>query len=54
MTEHIGGTCDDEDCQECCEHNDHDDHCCLICGKDMMEEFVSRAERAYDAMKEGD
>jgi len=43
--------CDNDDCQECCEHDDADDYCCLICGKDMQETFMSRAEY-YADMKE--
>lgn len=35
-------------CQECCDHSDCDDHCCLICEKDMSEEFAGRAEWAAE------
>lgn len=40
----------DERCEACCDHDDvcMDERCCLICGKDMTEEF---AARAYDAFK---
>ena len=49
--EHDPETCEDEECQICCEHSDVDDHCCLICGADMAERFASRAESLAD-MKE--
>lgn len=38
---------DDEDiCQKCCEHSDieEDERCCLICGADLTEELMGRAE----------
>lgn len=35
-------------CVECCEHSDQDDHCCLICGKETLED---RMADAYDRAK---
>lgn len=49
MKEHTVFKCDDEDCQECCEHDDCDDHTCLNCGKSMIEEWSSVA---YDRWKD--
>jgi hypothetical protein len=37
-----------EDIEYRCDHSDCDEHCCLICGKDMTEEFIVRA---YDKIK---
>lgn len=32
-----GKPCDDEECQECCEHDDEIDHfICITCGKEMV------------------
>jgi len=40
---------EDSECQKCCEHSDVDYPCCLICGKDMTEDFACAAEAAYDS-----
>lgn len=44
---------EDEPCEWCCEHQDveWDERCCLICGKNMTEEMVARAEALYDASR---
>lgn len=41
-----------EVCESCCDHSDCDDHCCLICGKDMCEEFAARAEYYADMLED--
>ena len=43
---------DELDCELCCEHDDHDGHCCLICGKDMTETLVARAEASADSLED--
>ena len=50
--------CDEDNdvtCEDCCDHSDCDEHCCLICGKDMTEDFAARAyDRYKDYMKYGE
>lgn len=41
-------TCDDPDCQECCEHGEYDHGHCLLCGLDCTERLVGIAEAAYE------
>ena len=42
---------DQDPCEECCEHCDVDFPTCLDCGKDMTEDFMARAENAWDAAR---
>jgi hypothetical protein len=50
--------CDEDNdivCEDCCDHSDCDSHCCLICGKDMTEDFAAKAyDRYKDYMKYGE
>lgn len=40
--------CEEEKCQDCCEHNEHDHFICLDCGKELDPgEFIDAAELAY-------
>ena len=37
-------------CEDCCDHSDicRDERLCLICGKDLTEEFICDAEARAD------
>jgi hypothetical protein len=41
-----------EVCQKCCDHSDTDHHYCLICDKDMVEEFAAQAKWARDCAED--
>lgn len=37
---------EEEPCQKCCDHSDidEDERCCLICGADVTEDLIAKAE----------
>lgn len=43
-----GEPCENEKCQECCEHNEHDHGVCMDCEKDITDDLVCAAEYAYE------
>lgn len=46
-----------EVCEECCDHSDidEDEFVCLICGKDLREDYISKAFDKYkNKFKYGD
>lgn len=47
----LGELCDEDSCQECCEHSSLDGGICDDCGADRTEDLMARA---YDSYKDRD
>jgi len=41
MMELLDHKCEQDDCQECCEHDEHEHGVCINCGKDIHDSLVS-------------
>lgn len=48
LAHEAGEPCENEKCQECCEHNEHDHGVCMDCEKDITDDLVCAAEYAYE------